>query len=160
MLISSSSFVLRRLPLVVLSTLSLRRQTSLVFRTKYTTYSLYTSVLSIPNPKSRTSPHRRCVFPLKNSQFPSTPKIKLPTTRVTSRTLSVLHVIASSISSPFSQVLPRLTIWISTVPCQVSFDLPPSVHHNPFRTPTTGLQSFSRKDFMFIRRRFYRHRIW
>ena len=49
-----------------------------------------------------------------------------------------------STPSPFSQVFPRLPIWLSTVPCQVSFDLPPSAHHYPVRIPITGLQPFLR----------------
>ena len=43
--------------------------------------------------------------------------------------------------------LPRLPIWISTDPCQVSFDFAPSGHQIPVLTPTTGLQPFSRKEF-------------
>ena len=52
-----------------------------------------------------------------------------------------------STSSPFSHVFPRLSIWFSTVPCQVSVDLSPSAQDNPVHTPTTGLHPFSRKDF-------------
>ena len=44
-------------------------------------------------------------------------------------------------------MIPRLPICLSTVLCQVSFDLPPSTRRNPVRIPTTDLQSFSRKDF-------------
>ena len=96
MLLTSSSFVLRRPPLAFLSTPRPRRQTSLVSR--HVMHCRYTSVLSMPSRRPRTSPRRRCALPFKNSRLPSTPKIKLPTIRVTFRTLSMLHVIGSQIN--------------------------------------------------------------
>ena len=93
MILPNSSFVLRRPTSVVLSTPSPRRQTSLVFR--HTMYCRCTSVLSIPNPRSRTSPRRRCVFPFMNSRFPLTSKIKFPTIRVMSRSQCSGEVLSS-----------------------------------------------------------------
>ena len=52
-----------------------------------------------------------------------------------------------STSSPFSQVFPRFPTCLSTDPCQVSFDFPPSSHQIPVHTPITGLHPFSQKEF-------------
>ena len=140
-----SSFVLRRPSSVVLSTPSPRRQTSLVFR-PHNALSVYcgsfnaqSKVPDISSPSMRASIEELSASSNAQDQAPDDP----------------CHVQDSqcaprdwfSTSSPFRQALPRLTIWISTDPCQVSFDRLPSAHQIPVRTPTTNLQSFSRKEF-------------
>ena len=140
----SASFVLKRLPSVFLSTTNPRPQTSLVFRLALQFRN--TQLPYRPNPRPRTSPCCRCARLRKSSWLPSTPKIKLPMILL-SRIVSVLRVISSATSPHFIQVLSRLPIRVSTESCQLPFDFPSSAHQIPVRTPTTGPQAFSRKEF-------------
>ena len=110
------------------------------------TNCLYTSVLSTPSPRPRTSSCRRCTLPFKNSRLPSTHKIKLLTIPVTSRAFSVLHVIGSQ-HNPLSADCSQDWQWLYTVLCQVSFDLSPSTRLNSVHIPTKDLHPVPRKDF-------------
>ena len=47
-------------------------------------------------------------------------------------------------------MIPRLLIWLSTTPCQVSFDLPPSDHHQ-FASQPQAYIHFREWIFMFTR---------
>ena len=62
---------------------------------RHTTHCPCDSVLSTASPRSRTSPHRRCVLPFKNYRSPSMTKPKFPTILILSRTPSVIRVICS-----------------------------------------------------------------
>jgi hypothetical protein len=52
-----------------------------------------------------------------------------------------------NISSPFNQVLLRLSVRISTEPRQMVFDFLFSAHQNPVRIPPSRPQDFLRKEF-------------
>ena len=60
-----------------------------------------------------------------------------------------LSVVLNTFStlSPFSQVLPRLTIRFDTEPRQMSFDFLSSAAQNPVHVPPSSLQVYSRKEF-------------
>ena len=88
----TASLVLGRLPLVSFNTQP-RRQTSLAFRLALQFRNIQLPYR--PNPRPRTSLCCRCARLWKISWFPSTPKLKLPTIRLTFRTPSVLRVTGS-----------------------------------------------------------------
>ena len=132
-----------------------RRQTSLAFRLALQFRN--TQLPYRPNPRPRTSLCCRCARLWKSSWLPSTPKLKLPTIRLTSRAPSVPRVIGSH-HHPLSAKCSKDCLYgfpLNPVKCHLTFH--PVLIRYQFAPKPQDHRLIRERSFMIIRGRFNRH---